>query len=392
VAGKRHRVLIVDDESQICGLLVRLLPEERYDAAAVQSSAEALRLLQEEEFDLVISDIRMPDLDGVGLLRAVRQRYLDVPVILITGAPDVRSAVQAVEFGAMRYLEKPVDAAEFRAVVDRAVNLHELARLKRKSLSLLGLDSTGASDPAGRHEQFRHALDSLYMVYQPIVVPHDGSIFAHEALVRSESPILPNPHALFHAAEQLGMVWDLGRSIRERVARAIGSVDGPVFVNLHPKDFDDEQLYASHDPLAPWASRVVFEVTERTRLDTIEHLEGRIQRLRTAGYRIAVDDLGAGYSSLSSLVQLDPHFVKFDMSLVRDVDRLEAKRRLVGSMLQICRDLGMVVVCEGIEREGERDTLVALGAGLLQGYLYGLPARVPVSRGVALTVDAPDSK
>jgi EAL domain-containing protein (putative c-di-GMP-specific phosphodiesterase class I) len=101
-----------------------------------------------------------------------------------------------------------------------------------------------------------------------------------------------------------------------------------------------------------------------------------MRRLRNLGFRIAVDDLGAGYAGLSSFSQLEPDFVKLDMSLVRGIDASSSKSSLVRSMVHVCtQELGMRVVCEGVETKAERDTLEGLGADLLQGYLFGKPER-----------------
>ena len=97
--------------------------------------------------------------------------------------------------------------------------------------------------------------------------------------------------------------------------------------------------------------------------------------LRRLGYRIAVDDLGAGYAALGALAMLEPDVVKLDMSLVRDLDRHPTKRRVVGAIATLCRELGSKVVAEGVETAIERKVLVELGIDLLQGYLFAKPAR-----------------
>jgi len=93
------------------------------------------------------------------------------------------------------------------------------------------------------------------------------------------------------------------------------------------------------------------------------------------GYRIAVDDLGAGYAGLTSFAQLEPHIVKLDMSLVRNVHEAPTKRKLIQSIVALCRDLGIEPVGEGVETAAERDVLEQLGCTLLQGYLFGKPER-----------------
>jgi EAL domain-containing protein (putative c-di-GMP-specific phosphodiesterase class I) len=95
------------------------------------------------------------------------------------------------------------------------------------------------------------------------------------------------------------------------------------------------------------------------------------------GFRIALDDLGAGYAGLTSFAELRPDIVKLDLTLVRDVDQDSVKRKLVASLIDVCRDIGTTVVGEGVETQAERDVLVSLGCNWLQGYFFGRPARLP---------------
>jgi EAL domain-containing protein (putative c-di-GMP-specific phosphodiesterase class I) len=99
-----------------------------------------------------------------------------------------------------------------------------------------------------------------------------------------------------------------------------------------------------------------------------------VRSLRALGFRIAIDDLGAGYAGLTSFAILEPEVVKLDMSLVRGVNDEPIKRRLVSSMVTLCKELGILVVAEGIETEAERETLASVGCDLLQGFLLGRPA------------------
>ena len=101
----------------------------------------------------------------------------------------------------------------------------------------------------------------------------------------------------------------------------------------------------------------------------------RMAQLRAMGYRIAVDDLGAGYAGLTSFAQLEPEVVKVDMSLVRGIDGSPTKQKLLESIIGLCRDLKIQIIAEGIETEPERDTLVRLGGDLCQGYLFAHPGR-----------------
>jgi len=117
---------------------------------------------------------------------------------------------------------------------------------------------------------------------------------------------------------------------------------------------------------------VVLEVTERASLEGVD-VRSQLATLRRLGFRVALDDLGAGYAGLSSFAQLLPEVVKFDMSLVSGIDRDPTKQRLVHTMKGLCDELGIQVVAEGVETAAERDVLVGLGCDLLQGYSFAKP-------------------
>ncbi len=230
---------------------------------------------------------------------------------------------------------------------------------------------------AGLEESFEQALRSLWIAFQPVVRAGPRDTFGFEALVRSSHSTLSNPPALFDTADQLGCVMELEQAIRRCVAERVSNApDGTVLlVNLHPMSLNDPDLFSNDDPLFPWAERIVLEVTERASLETVVDVEEKVAELRRRGFRIAIDDLGSGYAGLTSLALLHPEFVKFDMSLVRDVEMSQTKSRLIGSMASLCRELGIQTVAEGIERPAERDRIVDLGCDYMQGYLFGRPAK-----------------
>jgi len=169
---------------------------------------------------------------------------------------------------------------------------------------------------------------------------------------------------------------DLGRAIRLAATEPAHRMPegAMLFVNLHTQDLLDENLFDPEMPIARMANRVVLEITERSSLHAIRDVQARIARLRAMGFRIAVDDLGAGYAGLTSFAQLEPEVVKLDMSLVRGVHAQPTKQTLVRTMITMCRELGMQVVAEGIETPDERDAIVEAGCDLLQGYLFARPA------------------
>jgi EAL domain-containing protein (putative c-di-GMP-specific phosphodiesterase class I) len=373
----RGKVLLTDDDALIRGALARRLGGLGYDVTTAADGREALELLAKTPFEVIVSDIAMPELDGIQLLRAVRQQDAEIPVVLITGAPDVSSAMQAIKLGALLYLTKPVDLEELKTVVARAVRLRRIARLKQEALALLNEGGLGVADRLGLEASFDRALETLWMAYQPIVRTSDGRLYGYEALLRSSEKSLPHAGAILDAAERLDRVSELGQAIREAVVTPMVNAppDALLFVNLHSRDLMDETLYSLQAPLSQIAERVVLEVTERASLDAVDDARTRVADLRRMGFRIAIDDLGAGYAGLTSFATLEPELVKLDMSLVRGIDTNATKQKLVRSVTALCRELGMTVVGEGVETRAERDMLVSSGCDLLQGYLIAKPDR-----------------
>lgn len=370
-------VLLVDDDEALVRAAARVLNSRGFDTTTASSAVQALVLLEAERFDVVVSDISMPDMTGVELLRRLRDTDLVVPVVLITGEPAVSTAMEAVEYGAFRYLTKPVSNDDLVGTVDQAVRYHRMARMKARAAELLGTAVAGPGDRASLEVSFERAMDTLWIAYQPIVDARRKSVFGHEALLRSSEPSLPHPGAVIDAAVRLEQLDVLGRAIRSRAAGPVSENpgSGALFVNLHVRDLLDPTLTAEDSPLSRIASRVVLEITERAALDEVGDVRPRIARLREMGFRIAIDDLGAGYSGLTAFAQLEPEVVKLDMSLVRGIDSNATKQKVVRSMTMLCRDMGMLVVAEGVETPPERDTLVELGCDLLQGYLFAKPSR-----------------
>ncbi|HVV16601.1 MAG TPA: EAL domain-containing protein [Polyangia bacterium] len=379
-------VLVVDDEPVTARGYARALSAAGYKVNVAHDGREAAAMAKAHSYDVIVSDIAMPDMDGLGLLRTIRESDLDVPMIFMTGSPALESAVTAIEYGAFRYLVKPISPEAMLESVARAVRVHNLARVRREAMQVHELEGKPIGDRAGLEARFASAVEKLWVAAQPIISWSGRRTFAYETLLRTDEPTLRSPLDFFDAAERLGKAAELGRIIRQHVARQLRETPPPalLFVNLHPADLEDDELYADDGALTPFAKHIVLEITERAALDRIHELQSRVTRLRTLGYRIAIDDLGAGYAGLTSFAQLEPEVVKVDMSLVRGIDRSPVKQKLVRSIITLCTELGIQLVAEGIETPQERDALITLGGDLCQGYLFAKPGRgfpIPVMEG-----------
>ena len=250
-----------------------------------------------------------------------------------------------------------------------------MAIMKRDALDLLEQAKTNASDRVSLESTFGRALETMWMAFQPIVSRTKREVFGYEALMRTKEPGLPHPGAVLDAAEKLGRMEELGRRVRELSARAFA--DAPptssLFVNLHTLDLLDTELFESGSPLGRIADRVVLEVTERAALDAVKDVAARVAVLRYQGFRIAIDDLGAGYAGLASFAALEPEIVKLDMSLVRNAHESPVRKRLIASMTALCKEMKIEVVAEGVESIEELACVSDAGCGLLQGYLFAKP-------------------
>jgi EAL domain-containing protein (putative c-di-GMP-specific phosphodiesterase class I)/CheY-like chemotaxis protein len=371
------RVLTVDDDPLILALVRRTLSRAGFAVDSAADGREALSQIAANRYDVIVTDVRMPTLGGLDLLRAVRSHDLDVPIVLMTGKPDFDSAHAAVEYGAFRYVVKPFDPRALLAVVEHAATFARVARLRREASEMAGETDRQLGDRASLDARFEKALAGIYMAYQPIVECHTERVLAYEALVRSDEPALASAPGLLDAAQRLGRAEELGRRIRACVAAAANKAppDALLCVNVSAAELSDDELYDPEAPLSRIADRVVLEITERATFDSVDRLSARRYRLGELGYRIAIDDLGAGYAGLATFARLEPEFVKLDASLVREVDKRPRKLRLVEGMTALCMRLKMRVVAEGVETRSELDALVRAGVDLCQGHLFGKPER-----------------
>ena len=375
--GDKIRVLVVDDELALARAYSKMLTAAGHEVEMASDGAAAKACLERSTFDVVVSDVAMPGMDGLAVLRTARLRDFDLSVILVTGTPTEDGAAKAVALGALLYLVKPFDLKALVQVVENGARMTKVARLKRAAQERTGSLNKQLGDRAGLEVGFKRALAAMWMAHQPIVRWSGRTVFGLEALLRSDEPTLANPLAILDAAEQLGQLHALGRAVRDTAARAVPKlpVGATLFVNLHPGDLEDDHLLAPQSALSGFARRVVLEITERASLDHVRDVADRVAALRKLGYRIALDDFGDGYAGLSAFARLRPDVVKLDISIVRDVHRDDIKAKLIAGMVSMCRDMQVSLIAEGVEVAEERNTLVGLGCDLFQGYLFARPQK-----------------
>jgi EAL domain-containing protein (putative c-di-GMP-specific phosphodiesterase class I) len=220
------------------------------------------------------------------------------------------------------------------------------------------------------------AHEQVDVLFQPLIVPATGRIVGAEALARS--PLVAGGELLFARASAGGLAERLSRLVQRKALRCAAVWEGPLkglglSINILPADLArtgyedwllDEVGAAGIDP-----KRVTAEITESALLVDQEAAAERLQRLRDAGIRIAVDDFGTGYASLAYLTSLPLDAIKIDRGLVADIVGGERDRIVVKAMIHLAKELDLKVVVEGVETTAQLGLLADWGCDLYQGFL-----------------------
>ncbi|SEH95751.1 EAL domain, c-di-GMP-specific phosphodiesterase class I (or its enzymatically inactive variant) [Stutzerimonas xanthomarina] len=229
------------------------------------------------------------------------------------------------------------------------------------------------------------AQSNITSLFQPIVSLAERVILGYEALTRGPlHTSLHSPINLLAAARHAGRLNELDLTCRETACRRYSQqrLQGKLFLNVSPETLLD----ATHKPgrtlellhkYGISAESVVIELTEQTPTDDFELLRAALHHYRDMGFSIALDDLGAGYSSLRMRSELRPDYVKIDRYFIDGIHRDAVKREFVESIMKIARASRAQVIAEGIELSEELRVLADLGVDLVQGYLLGRPEEEP---------------
>jgi diguanylate cyclase (GGDEF)-like protein len=219
-------------------------------------------------------------------------------------------------------------------------------------------------------------------LFQPIVSLSDGSVFGYEAL--SRGPIgtrLEGADALFSTAAERGVAAQLERICRFRaLANASGIPPGCyLFLNISPRVFEERNEALSRDVVDQnrlAQERIVLEITEKQAIEDFDLFKRTLLHYNRQGFKVAIDDAGAGHNSLRAVTEVRPHYIKLDIALVRDIDRDRAKNALVSAIIIFARRIDAKLIAEGIETVEELATLIEIGVEYGQGFLLARPSAV----------------
>ncbi len=224
--------------------------------------------------------------------------------------------------------------------------------------------------------------ENIRTVFQPIVSLVDGTILGYEALSRGpEGSPLERPDMLFKVAEANNMIWELEYLCRVKALEKAQKMV-PIkmlFLNVDPKVMNDEKFKSGFTKdfilkLGIDPANIIFEITERTCIEDYKIFKKTIDNYIDQGFRIAIDDTGAGYSGLKMLAEVHPHYIKLDMDLIRDIDKKALNQALVKALAEFAISVNMKTIAEGIETIDELNVLIGFGIHYGQGYLLQRPS------------------
>jgi EAL domain-containing protein (putative c-di-GMP-specific phosphodiesterase class I)/FixJ family two-component response regulator len=389
-AHRGARILVVDDQPVNVHLLVRVLQSAGFHLVHTTTNPyEAADLFVTCQPDLVLLDLHMPGLDGFAVMD--RLRLLTgpddfLPIVVITADATSEARSRALASGANDFLTKPFERTEVLLRIGNLLDTRALHRRLDERRTELEVElqrrqegeRRAAAERAERAQRVRAVIDEdrLRIVYQPIVDLARQATIGVEALSRIEAEPRRGPDAWFAEAAEVGLEQELEVHAARSALRQLRQLRHDVYlsVNLSPRTL----LSGSLDELlgaAPW-HRVVLELTEHTEVVDYEGLHRRLAPWRQRGVRVAVDDAGAGHSSLRHILRLRPDIIKLDRDLVGGIDRDPVRRALSSSLVAFARELGGTLVAEGVENGDELDALVRLGIPFGQGYHLGRPGEL----------------
>jgi EAL domain-containing protein (putative c-di-GMP-specific phosphodiesterase class I) len=226
--------------------------------------------------------------------------------------------------------------------------------------------------------------------FQPIVNVISGEVFGYEALTRGpRGTMFETPKAMFGFSDRMRISALLDSVCRRRALVAARGLESgkKLFVNSLPATLADPRFADEHGVhpggdghLA--AESVVLEITERNSIDDFEEFGRRLARIRGLGFQVAIDDVGTGYSSLQTISEVRPEYLKIDLSLVQGIHQNLVKQEIVASILQIGERIGSKVIAEGIESDEECEAIRKFGVRFGQGFFFGGPSpHLPASMG-----------
>ena len=385
------KILVIEDEEIIRENILKLLKAEGFDVTGAENGAQGLNAAVSNLPDVIICDVMMPELDGYGVLMALRSNPVTatLPFVFLTGKAERSEMRQGMELGADDYLTKPFTKAELVGAISSRLKKQEAVAEQYNTLR--SQSSALIPDAADKLQQIKTSLwdalqrEEFQVYYQPQVNIQTGKIISAEALIRWLHPEkgLISPAQFIPSAEATGFIVQLGEWVLQTACRQIqvwqnaGFSGLRVAVNLSARQFHQPDLSSrvaqilAEIGLEP--SSLELELTESLMVEDAPSAIATLQQLKSLGVSISIDDFGTGYSSLSYLAQYPFDTLKIDRCFISNITHGCTNAAIVKAIIEMAHSLCLEVIAEGVETEAEKDFLWRYKCDTMQGYLFSPP-------------------
>ncbi|MCB9771257.1 MAG: EAL domain-containing protein [Candidatus Omnitrophica bacterium] len=360
-------VLLVDDEKPQARILSMLLETRGYDVETAFSGVEAFKKIS-PDCDIVILDLILPDINGFEICRRLKQdkELKHIPVIILSAYSVTEDKLKSFYLGADDFIAKPCEHEELFARMDAILRRHDGGILPAEDKIVTEL----------------HRILSnrdVVSYYQPIYQLQPFELLGFETLTRPVTTgHMQNPEQFFKMALQYGVYPEMELMAWANAFAAIAETKftGKVFLNCNPYFIESVSFARVRTLLERFKidpNNVILEITEMSAIPDFALFYQHLKPYKEYGLSFAIDDLGRGYASLESLVEIHPNYVKIDGYIIRDLYRDDLKRSIVEFVVGFCKQHGILVVAEGIETQRDLDAARNLGLKAGQGYYFCKP-------------------
>lgn len=372
-ALRQRKILLINDQPSVAQMLVMLLKTKGYQIQFAASKEEGIKALSPQT-DLILLDLLSSIEDVVSCCEYVKTnpQTRHIPVIVLNTAVHREDKIQILQLGVDDYINKPFETEELFVRVD--------AVLRRNNSVNAIIDHQRQIHNQQEIKAIIHQ-HRIVPYFQPIYRLESKSIIGVEMFSRPQTRThLSNPEVFFKEALRAGLYMDVEMLAWQRALDIFNQAGGAktyqLFLNCNPFLVENDKFAEVKDIVSKAhvsPQQVCLEITERSAIGEYGMFCERLNEYRDGGFKIAVDDVGGGYSSLETIVQTRPHVIKIDKHIITGLSDDAIKRSIVKLLVSFCRENGIMAVAEGIETKSDLDAVVELGVEAAQGYYFCRP-------------------
>lgn len=372
-ANSRKSILLVDDDPSATQMLTMLLETRGYEVRIARSGKEAFDKITDTT-DLILLDLVLPDKGGFEVCRRLKDDQItkQIPIIILSAKLLSGDIVEALYLGADDYLTKPFEYEELVARMEAVMRRGPILRNGR--LFVNGEKAVIC--------EIRRIIDEglIDPFFQPIFLLKPFQLFGFEALGRPRTnTMLSSPDLLFKAAIHYGFYQDLEMLSWKRAVECASSFlkEEKLFLNCSPYLVEGPRFPAIKtlfENSSLHMGNVILEITERSAISDFKVFYEYLRCFREYGFKFAVDDVGGGYASLESIVEIKPEVVKIDRHIVNELNKDPFKRSIIKFIVAFCQENNILSVAEGIENKEDLKIVMSLGVDAGQGYYLCKPS------------------